>query len=218
MDADQNELLLRANDGDTEALRELLQLFGPRIRGAIDQQIAPQWKSLLDADDVMQVTYLEAFLNLDQSTAPNEAAFVGWLRRIAENNLRDAIKELQRKKRPNPIRRVHAQNTDQSYIALVEHLGMTTTTPSRHAAQHEACHIIDKVVDRLPGDYATVIRMYDLQGRSISEVAAEMKRSTGAVHMLRARAHDRLRSLLGAESEFFTYAAGATDMDAPPKS
>ena len=49
-----------------------------------------------------------------------------------------------------------------------------------------------------------MIRLYDLEGRPIAEVAAEMGRSSGAVHMLRARAHDRLRELLGPESAFFT--------------
>ena len=33
-------------------------------------------------------------------------------------------------------------------------------------------------------------------------VAATLERSVGAVHMLRARAHDRLRELLGSESRF----------------
>jgi len=200
------ELLQRANDGDSEALRELLRAFGPQVRAAIASQIGAPFQSLLDADDVMQVTYLEAFLDRERLAAENEAVFVGWLKRIAENNLRDAIRELQRKKRPNPAQRVQAQDAGQSYVQLVDYLGMTTTTPSRDAAKSEVRHLIDKVVEQLPGDYATVIRMYDLQNKPIAEVATAMRRSTGAVHMLRARAHDRLRELLGRETDFFTQA------------
>ncbi len=57
---------------------------------------------------------------------------------------------------------------------------------------------------KLPPDYATVIRLYDLQGKPIAEVAADLGRSEGAVYMLRARTHDRLRELLPGESKFFS--------------
>ena len=71
----------------------------------------------------------------------------------------------------------------------------------------EAADAVESTLMQLPPDYATVIRMYDLQGRPIAEVAAEMNRSTGAVHMLRARAHDQLRCLLGTETDFFSHPA-----------
>ena len=59
----------------------------------------------------------------------------------------------------------------------------------------------------LPPDYAAVIRLYDLEGRPIEDVARELRRTPGAVHMLRVRAHDHLRERLGAESHFFTRGA-----------
>ena len=49
----------------------------------------------------------------------------------------------------------------------------------------------------LPPDYARTIQLYDLEDRSVEEVAAAMGRSAGAVFMLRTRALDRLRVLLG---------------------
>jgi RNA polymerase sigma factor (sigma-70 family) len=57
---------------------------------------------------------------------------------------------------------------------------------------------------QLPPDYEKVIRLYDLAGKSPAEVAQEMGRSQGAVFMLRARAHDRLREVLGSSSQFFS--------------
>ena len=51
---------------------------------------------------------------------------------------------------------------------------------------------------------ATVVRLYDIEGRSGPEVATTMGRSRGAVVMLRARAHDRLAELLGSGSKFFS--------------
>ena len=46
--------------------------------------------------DVMQVTYLEAFLHIDQLTARDTSAFLAWLTRIAENAIRDAVRGLTR--------------------------------------------------------------------------------------------------------------------------
>ena len=48
----------------------------------------------------------------------------------------------------------------------------------------------------LPWSYRHVIEQVDLGERDVAEVALEMGRSRGAVHLLRSRAHDRLRELL----------------------
>src|SRR5262245_35309763 len=98
--------LEHAVNGDAAALRTLLERYGAQVAGEIRPQIGRAWQSALDADDVMQVTYIEAFLQIGSLTARDPAGFLGWLRRIAQHNLRDAIKELDRKKRPPPAKRV----------------------------------------------------------------------------------------------------------------
>jgi len=197
--------LREAAAGDAGALRALLEAYGPPVWTEIDRDIGAVWRSSIDADDVMQITYLEAFLRIDKMTATDGATFKAWLRRIAQNNLRDAIKELDRQKRPSPTKRVNASAGEDSYVTLVERLVQTSVTPSRHVARHEVAAVIDAALDHLPPDYAKVIRLYDLQTREIAEVAKEMQRSPGAIHMLRARAHERLRVLLGTETDFFTH-------------
>lgn len=197
-------LLGRAANHDVAAFRTLLERFGPQIWNEINADIAAKWRSLVDADDVMQVTYVEAFLQMDRLTARDAGGFVSWIRRIAKNNLHDAIKALERKKRPESGNRVQSPTSEESYVALVDVLGQTSTTPSRHVAAAEACRAVNEMLERLPPDYAQVIRLYDLESRNVADVAAAMGRSTGAVHMLKARAHDQLRSLLGAETDFFS--------------
>jgi len=200
-------LLQRAVEGDTAALRVLLEHFGGEVRRRISGRIDKRWRASLDEDDVMQVTYLEAFLHIDQLTARDSASFLTWLTRIAENAVRDAIRGLSRQKRPDPARRLVAAQGADSYVGLLECLGVTTTTPSREAARHDAAAILETAVSRLPEDYKTAVRLYDLEGRPVAEVAADMGRSVGAVHMLRARAHDRLRQDLGTSSQFFSGSA-----------
>jgi len=202
-----SSLLQKAVEGDAAALRVLLEHFGSEVRKRIQGRIDKRFRASFDEDDVMQVAYLEAFLHLDELTARDSASFLSWLTRIAENALKDAVRGLSRQKRPDPARRITAPAGQDSYVGLLECLGVTTTTPSREAARRDAAAILESAVARLPEDYKAAVRLYDLEGRSAAEVAAGMGRSVGAVHMLRARAHDRLRQELGASSRFFSGSA-----------
>ncbi|HVZ93185.1 MAG TPA: RNA polymerase sigma factor [Phycisphaerales bacterium] len=201
---DELQLVNRAVAGDEDALTELLEREGPPLRERMGPKIGAPWRSQIDADDVMQITYMEAFLRIGKFVPQGPGAFRGWLQQIAENNLRDAIKSLERAKRPDPRKRVHGPPGEESFVALVEVLGATTTTPSRVAGRGEIQGAIDLALRQLPPDYERVIRMYDLEGRPITEVAHAMGRSGGAIFMLRARAHDRLREVLGSSSKFFS--------------
>lgn len=200
---DDAALLERAVGGEAAALRVLLERYGGQARQRVDGRIEARWRSVLDAEDVMQIAYLEAFLHIDQLTARDAGTFVAWLSRIAENALRDAVRGLSSRKRPHPDRRVGAAATASAHDLLLERLGVTTTTPSREAVRHDAAAALSEAIERLPPDYREVVRMYDLEGRAIAEVATAMRRSLGAVHMLRARAHDRLRQELGSAWGFF---------------
>lgn len=195
---DTNDLERAAVRGDESALRTLLLRFGPEVEKYLE--IPPKWRTVLDPADVMQVTYLEAFLHIGRFDPTRGEPFIRWLGRIAENNLRDAIRALGRQKQPQPERRITPKATQESMVALVELLGATTTTPSREMAADEACARLMAAVEALPETYRVAVRMYDLEGRTIDQVAAALGKSTGAVHMVRARAHDRLREMLGSAS------------------
>jgi RNA polymerase sigma-70 factor (ECF subfamily) len=195
-----DDLIRKAIAGDVAAMTELLQLHCPDVERSLS--IAREWRSVLEPADVMQVTYLEAFLEIKRYNPDRSEPFRAWLQRIAENNLRDAIRGLQRQKRPQPSQRVEMPPGD-SMSELYAHLGVTTTTPSRYATHEERSSYLNAALDSLPDDYGRVVRLYDLQAIPISDVARQMGRSPGAVHMLRARAHDRLRGILGPEAGWF---------------
>ena len=201
---DVDELLAKAARGDEGGLVTLLERFGPEVRRRLSGKIAARWQAVLDVDDVMQVTYVEAFLRIRDFKPAGERAFVGWLARIAENNLRDAVKELGRAKRPQPDRRIQKVAFQESCRSLVVLLSGNDPTPSRHVRQDEVHGILLDALKHLPRDYEAVVRAYDLEQRSAAEIAVEMGRSEGAVYMLRTRAHQQLRGILGRESLFFS--------------
>ncbi|MEQ8770269.1 MAG: RNA polymerase sigma factor [Phycisphaerales bacterium] len=198
------DLLAKALKGDRAALIDLLEAFGPMVRARIEPKIGAHLRPLIEADDIMQVTYMEAVTRLDSFTSGGAKGFLAWVTRIAENNLTDAARAADAAKRPDPRKRITGGDANSSMIAMVEHLGMTVTTPSRAAATGEAVSALERTLARLPEIYAKVIRLYDLEQWPVDEVAEEIGRSEGAVYMLRARAHERLRDLLGSESQYFT--------------
>ena len=188
------ERVLCAILGDNDALETLLRDVTPQVHARIASRIRPIWQSVLDVEDILQVTYLEAFLRIRDFEPKGDDAFLAWVTRIADNNLLDAIRALERAKRPPAERRVRPK--DDASVLLYEQVMRTTSTPSRHLARNEAHHALEQALQNLPADYAHVVRRSHLDEVPVGEVAKELKRSEGAVYMLCARALDRLGELL----------------------
>ncbi len=205
MGPSEESLLSKATGGDQDALSVLLKRHGPRV--ARELSISDQYHAVLDTDDVMQVTFVEVFLNIDRFCTQGGGSFPAWLRTIAQNNLRDAIRALESEKRPPPSRRLEPAGEDSSLALLSDLAGVTFSTPSRRASREELKSLLEAAIKDLPADYARAVRLFDLEGCTGPEVATAMQRSAGAVHMLRARARDRLREQLGSSSRFFSNGA-----------
>ena len=203
----EDELLEQASSGSDEALSQLFKRHGPTVRARIAHGISPRWASVLTTEDVMQESYIDAFLDIGGFEPHGSGAFRRWLTAIAENNLRNAIEGLEAQKRGGNRHRLEPRNLDKSSIDLCELLGVTLSTPSRKAAVGEACAVLEKAIGQLPEDYQRVVRLYDLEGCPTEEVAEALNRRHGAVFMLRARAHRALRQLMGSDSKFFSSSA-----------
>ncbi|MCB9858673.1 MAG: sigma-70 family RNA polymerase sigma factor [Phycisphaerales bacterium] len=178
----------------------LLERCAAPLRAHVSRNLDTKWRSVLDEDDVLQVTYMEAFDSICRLEPRGVSAFMSWLHRLADNNIRDAIRHLDAAKRPGPDQRVRPTREDDASLDLVESLGVHSTTPSRVAAAREASELLKSALGDLPPDHQEVVRRFDLAHEEPREIAATMGRSIGAVYMLRARAHDRLRRILPAIS------------------
>lgn len=190
--------LARARGGDLEALAELLEACAPALRAQLGPRLPDAHRAVLAVEDVLQVTWLEAFLGFERCTSDTPAGFAAWLRTIAERNLQDAVFALEREKRPDSRRRAEGA------AELLDELSAGLTSPTRAAARSEARERLETALRSLPADYACVVRAHDLEGRPMAELAAELGRSLGALHMLRQRAHDRLRAHLGAPQRYLS--------------
>ena len=186
----------RAIHGSVSDLENILRHVEPELRASLS--IQPLWKRSLDVEDILQVSYLEAFLRIGSLRDPTPTGFRAWMRRLTENNLRDAIRALERDKRPEARRRLTHGAQGESARTLLLAMAGDHPTAGSVAASHEQIRGMLRAVSQLPASYRQVIEQVDLAERSVADVSQEMNRSPGAVHLLRSRAHDRLRELLGA--------------------
>jgi len=96
-DEHQQSLLQAAKNGDDDALGELIENFRPLLR-ADAQRTLRDIQGRVDASDVVQMTWWSAFRAFPRFTGDVDA-FVGWLRKIHERNLQDAVRDQNAEKR-----------------------------------------------------------------------------------------------------------------------
>jgi RNA polymerase sigma factor (sigma-70 family) len=198
-----------AVSGDTYALSTLLHAHGPLLHRHFTDRIGRRHQAVISAEDVLQVTFMEAFLRIRSFVPAGENSFLAWLRQIGENNLRDAVRELDADKRPPERKRITTLSREDSYTTFLATLAGSFTTPTEHLRRSDAKALLEAAMKKLPQDYAQVLRLYHLKEQHIDEVAAafDPPRSRGAVHMLRLRAFECLRELLGQPERFLTTSA-----------
>ena len=203
-------MLVVVEDAAAEAQRlgnahtcKLIERHGPSIRRRFTWKIPKRWQSVLSLDDLMQETYTDAFLHITDFEPRGDSAFESWLATIARHNLINAVEMLEADKRGGQRRRVRFVDSD-AFDTLCDQLGDTHNTPSGHAAKSEACSALMGAMAQLQEDHRIVVQLYDLEGRSAEEVSRLIRRSNGAMFMLRARAHRALRQLMGTASDFLS--------------
>ena len=204
MEASSEDILRRAVQGDREALGALLGRCDAAARRSLAGRIPQRFQTLLTEDDVMQEACVDAILGIGQFRSTSESSFVSWLTTIAQRNLFDALKGLERKEQEGDQPRRRREMTDDSYVELVETIAATETGPTTLARRGEATAKLKEAIERLPEDYARLVVMYDLEQRPITEIAQALHRTPGAVFMLRSRAHRKLAEILGPALSYLT--------------
>jgi RNA polymerase sigma-70 factor (ECF subfamily) len=199
-------LLERAVAGDEEALETLLLQHFDHLAADIARRIPADVRGTLAPDDVVQDAFIVAFQRIREFQPQGDGAFLGWLARIAEHRLLDAVKTLRAAKRGGGWQRLaDAHDPERTgLVPLLEMLPQSSRTPSRSAAVHEALTALAAAIEQLSPDYRDVLRLRFIESLPVADCAARMQRSEGAVHMLLGRALAALRARMGDTSRFFT--------------
>ena len=187
-----DDVLARARAGDRDALEQLLARHKGVLERVARHEMGPVLRARVRTSDVLQSTYLEVLGSLPNFRGDDEQAFVSWVARILQNNIRDAGKFFKAGKR--------SWENETSREVDADQLSRKQPTPSAQAALSDELMLVGRALRGLSSDYQRVLTLRMQRDLPHAELAKLMDRSEGAVRVLLSRARaalllelDRLR-------------------------
>jgi RNA polymerase sigma-70 factor (subfamily 1) len=202
------ELLSQARAGEAEALGELCALYRNYLRMVVRTGLGARLRERVEMSDVVQEVLVEVVRQFPQFTGQNEAALVGWLRRLVGQKLADLGRYHSRAKRAGaatavPLDRVVHESPGGSGSSeesgrLVDMLALSQTSPSQAASRREQIVLLADALAALPEPEADVLWLYSAENLSFEAIGERFGMSRKSIRGIMARGLKRLkRSLEG---------------------
>ena len=167
-------LLARARLGDRSALDLLAARYLALLRRWAHGRLSLRARSLVETDDLVQVTLLRALDHVKEFEPRHEGAFLAYLRRILMNQIRDEIRKASR----SPV-----------LESVPEDLPLDGPSPLQQAIGREAFEAYEAALERLPSRQQEAVVLRIEMGFTHQEVAEALELpSANAARMLVARA------------------------------
>ena len=194
-----DRLLQLAAGGDRESWGALLTRYGDRIARLITLRLDRRLQGRIDAADVIQEIYLEAWRHLPEYVRNSQLPFYLWLRGLACNKLL----ELHRHHLGVKMRDAHreqasywASTPDTTSVALSSLLVDSTTSPSRAAVRSEVHERLQQAIDGMDAIDREVLVLRHFEQLTPAETAQVLAIEEKAAGMRYLRAIRRLRQVL----------------------
>lgn len=169
-----------AAGGSRRAFDELYRTHVERVH----RTLAAMVRSDAEVDDLVQATFVQAYRQL--ASFRGDAAFATWLHRICINV---ALTHFRTRSRWRRFRERHAQHQE-----VVRREG---ETPHDAVQRQETMDRLQQLLDRLKPDKRLVLVLYEIEGRTLSEIAelVEAPLNTVATRLRTARLEIRRAAL-----------------------
>lgn len=201
------ELMTQARAGRTDALGELCDVYRNYLRMVVRTGLGPRLRERIELSDVVQEALMEVVRQFPQFTGQNEAALVGWLRRLVGQKLADLGRYHSRAKRAGqgsvlPLDAPFFGVGDGAEIAgapggrLLDMLALSQTSPSEAASRRELIVLLADALADLPEAEAEVLWLYHADGLSFEAIGERLGLGRKAVRGLWARGLKGLRRQL----------------------
>lgn len=188
------DCLARVREGDQDAARALVEHLSPLIHSIVRRKL-PRGAA---EEDLVQEIFSKLFENLEQYRG--EVPLHHWVSRIAVNHCLNAIRW--QKARPE-WRMADFSQEPQAALSRFE-IGGEQSHPAHALGVRE---LVDKVLETLNPEDGAIVRMLDLQERSVAEVQQQTGWSPAYIRLRAFRARQKLNkrfahSRMRADSEF----------------
>lgn len=202
------ELMAKARAGEADALGELCALYRNYLRMVVRSGLGPKLRERVELSDVVQETFVEVVRQFPQFTGQNEAALVGWLRRLVAQKLADLGRYHSRAKRAGgatalpldaPWEGGGAGKTDSNGgqgARLLDALALSQTSPSQAASRRELTVLLADALTELDETEAEILWLYHAEGLSFESIGERFGLGRKAVRGIWARGLKGLRRRL----------------------
>ncbi len=197
------ELIAKARAGEVEALGELCNLYRNYMRMVVRTGLGPKLRERVELSDVVQETLVEVIRQFPQFTGQNEAALVGWLRRLVGQKLADLGRYHSRAKRSagGPDVPLDAAwdlpGGEGSHGGkLLDMLALSQTSPSEAASNRELTVLLADALAALPEAEAEVLWLYHAENLSFEGIGDRMGVSRKSIRGIWARGLKSLKRTL----------------------
>jgi len=193
--------LRRAAAGDGEVLRALMEKFRKPLARMVERRMERQMKTRVDASDVVQDSYLEAWKHLNEYVANPVLPFVVWLRQIVAQQTVAAyrthvVAQMRSAHRETSLDRDNGA-TDESHV-LADRLAGAVDSPSDAAMREERRTILVETLNAMEPDEREILTLRHFDGLNSVESAEVLGISAAAASKRYIRAIKRLQGLLQA--------------------
>jgi RNA polymerase sigma-70 factor (ECF subfamily) len=178
--AETTALLRSAKDGSDEALNSLFERCAGKLLALIRLRLDPALRGRLESRDILNASLLKAFRHIDSFERSDTASLMGWLARIAENEIRDQ-RDYHRRQRRDADREVRIE---QGLDALERRVRSQTS----RLVLREGLERLERELESLEEAHREVILLRKLEELSFAEIGERMGRTPDACRMLLARA------------------------------
>src|SRR5438132_9831258 len=199
------ELMAKARAGEAAALGELCNLYRNYMRMVVRTGLGPKLRERVELSDVVQEALVEVVRQFPQFTGQNEAALVGWLRRLVGQKLADLGRYHGRAKRsaasPDvpldaPWNGAGGGEGGPGSGRLLDMLALSQTSPSEAASRRELTVLLADALADMPEPDAEVLWLYHAEGLSFEAIGERLGLSRKSVRGIWARGLKSLKRTL----------------------
>jgi RNA polymerase sigma-70 factor (ECF subfamily) len=179
-------LIEQARDGDAQAKSDLATQVLSYLTMMADRKLSVSLRSNVNPSDIVQQTLIRMVDGIEEFRGDTRAEFFAWLNTIVQNESSRANRHFRSQKRDISRQRSMAQPDSGSFF-FVEPTDCSPT-PQTTALSQERIELLHRLLEKLPQEYAEVIRLRNLEQLSFREIGESMNRSEGAATKLWNRA------------------------------
>ena len=185
-------LLQAAREGDRNAMNQIIAECRDYLMLVANQEIETALQAKLGASDLVQQSLAEIPGHLAQFRGDSRNEFLGWLRQILMNDLRDVRRRFKTSRRRDISREQPLIDSVGNERPIADDL----LTPSSQAVHDEQAQMLQAAMARLPTNQQQIIQLFNWSQKSFVEIGQQLEISPDTARKTWYRAIVKLQGFL----------------------